>query len=318
MKIGGLDFAWTSGVCVGFGSGEQKITRPLFLLSSLPPPIVLASCCVILSLPLTLLFTTGIQVFGFGVLLVVLRGARCTFVLLSGPVWALLGGAHQPKEPGQFYCPAAFQSKKPTVRRVSGRGWGGHGWRSGLNVTADCHRSSPALSRSVLPLEKPRGRQMHLPEIHTPGPDAYPPQLQGFTEMLHVPHTGVHLHSFKRAQRDIGLYPTSPWSFEPNVNLKKQHRSLKSPPWKTRSPQTPHTSKSPRPRTALLLLNLCTPLTSQITVSALSLALLCCFEHQRKSAMVCLDEQIGISAGFTVHVKTHDQADVHACACVCV
>lgn len=131
--------------------------------------------CVILSLPLTLLFTAGIQVFGFGVLLAVLRGARCTFVLLSGPVWALGGGDHQPKEPGQFYCPAAFQSKKPTVRRVFGRGWGGHGWGSGSNVAADCHRSSPALSRSVLPPQEPRGRQMHLPEIHTPGPDAYPP-----------------------------------------------------------------------------------------------------------------------------------------------
>lgn len=76
-------------VCVIFGSWEQKTTHPLFLLSSLPSSILLASCCVILSLPLTLLFTTGIQVFGFGVLVVVLRGARCTFVLLSGPVWAL-------------------------------------------------------------------------------------------------------------------------------------------------------------------------------------------------------------------------------------
>lgn len=223
-------------VCVIFGSWGQKITHPLFLSRSLPSPVFLAWCCVILSLPLTLLFTTGIQVFGFGVLLVVLRGARCTFVLLSGPVWALgwwwwrRGGHTSRKEPGQFYCPAAFQSNKPTVRRVFWQGWGGHGWSSGLNVTADCHRSSPALSRSVLPLEEPRGRQMHLPEIHTLGPDAYslpphptpptPLHLQGFTEMLHVPCTGVHLHSFRRAQRDIRLFSTGPWNFEPSVNLK--------------------------------------------------------------------------------------------------
>lgn len=144
-------------------------------------------------------------------------GAERCKVHFCPPVRACvgLGRGHQPKEPGQFYCPVAFQSKKPMVRRVFGRGWGGHGWSSGLNVTADCHRSSPALSRSVLPLEEPRGRQMHLPEIHTLGPDAYPPHLQGFTEMLHVPHTGVHLHSFKRAQRDIRLYSTSPWNFEP-------------------------------------------------------------------------------------------------------
>lgn len=60
---------------------------------------------------------------------------------------------------------------------------------------------------------------MHLPEIHTLGPDVCPPHLQGFTEMLHVPRTGVHLRSFKRAQRDIGLYSTIRWNFEPSVNL---------------------------------------------------------------------------------------------------
>lgn len=82
-------------VCVIFGSWEKKITHPLFLLSPLPSPIFLTLCCVILSRLLSLLITTGIQVFGFGVLLVVLRGARCTFVLLSGPVWALGGGTSQ-------------------------------------------------------------------------------------------------------------------------------------------------------------------------------------------------------------------------------
>lgn len=49
-------------------------------LSSLSPQVV--------SFPLSLLFNAGIQVFAPRVLLVVLRGARCTFVLLSGPVWA--------------------------------------------------------------------------------------------------------------------------------------------------------------------------------------------------------------------------------------
>lgn len=144
----------------------------------------------------SLLFTTGIQVFGPRALL---RGARCTFVLLSGPVWAF-GGGHQPKAPGQFHCPAEFQSKNYGKKGVQrGVGWIRVGPGS---VTADCHRFSPASSRSVLPLVEPQGRQMHLPEIHTPRPDAYlPPHLQGFTEMLHVPCTGVHLHSFKKSTK---------------------------------------------------------------------------------------------------------------------
>lgn len=68
--------------------------------------------------------------------------------------------------------------------------------------------SPPALSRPVLSLEELQGRQKHLPEIHTPGPDAYLPHLQGFTETLHVPHTLSSTYSFKKgAQR--GRQPTS-------------------------------------------------------------------------------------------------------------
>lgn len=96
--------------------------------------------------------------------------------------------------------------------------WQGVGWtRVELGLECDCRL--PPLFSCLVPFcpasRGAAGQQMHLPEIHTLGPDAYPPHLQGFTEMLHVPHTGVHLHSFKRAQRDIRLYSTSPWNFEP-------------------------------------------------------------------------------------------------------
>lgn len=134
------------GLCVLLGSlecvcyiwqlGAENHPSSFSFQVSLPSPIFLASCSVILSRPLSPSYLP--QVFRYvapGVLLLVPRGARCTFVLLSGPVWAF-GGGHQPKAPGQFYCPAAFQSKKASVRRVFGRGWGGYGRGSGLSVTA--------------------------------------------------------------------------------------------------------------------------------------------------------------------------------------
>lgn len=53
---------------------------------------------------------------------------------------------------------------------------GGRGFKTGgarlelVCVTAEIAlHSPPAFSRSILSLEEPQGRQMHLPEIHTPG-----------------------------------------------------------------------------------------------------------------------------------------------------
>lgn len=113
---------------------------------------------------------------------------------------------------------------------VGGGGWGGGGSRRvelSLEFVCvvcvcdcrDCLNSPPALSRPILSLEEPQGRQMHLPEIHTPGPDAYLPHLQGFTETLHVPHTLVSTYSLLKegAQKDIKLYCTLHLK---NLNLK--------------------------------------------------------------------------------------------------
>lgn len=51
-------------------------------------------------------------------------GAERCKVHFCPPVRACVGpGGHQPKGPGQFYCPVAFQSMKDMVRRVLG-GWG--------------------------------------------------------------------------------------------------------------------------------------------------------------------------------------------------
>lgn len=162
------------------------------------------------------------QVFRYlapGTLLAVLRGARCTFVLLSGPVWAFGGDASQ-KHWDSSIVPL-HSAQRAMVRRVFGRGWGGYGWGWGLSVTADCHRVSPASSRSVLPLVEPQGRQMHLPEIHTPGPDAYLPTPS--PRFYRNAACATHWCPFtllKRAQRDyIRLYSTSLWNLELSVNL---------------------------------------------------------------------------------------------------
>lgn len=73
---------------------------------------------VIPSLPLIYRRYSGIRP---GLLLLVLRGARCTFVLLSGPVWARGEEGGAPTEgPGQFYCPDTFQPMKNTVGSEGG------------------------------------------------------------------------------------------------------------------------------------------------------------------------------------------------------
>ncbi|KAK2897548.1 hypothetical protein Q8A73_013928 [Channa argus] len=101
----------------------------------------------------------GTQVFAPGVLLVVLRGARCTFVFLSGPVWAQGGARRRTRTVLLYGCIPV------------NKGY----------VSTDCLPTlppPPALSHPVLSLEEPQGKQMHLPEIHTSGPDAYLPHLQ--------------------------------------------------------------------------------------------------------------------------------------------
>lgn len=195
------------------GSRKSPI---LFFFQVLSP--LLSFSPHIVSFFLSLLFTTGIQVFGPGTLLAVLRGARCTFVLLSGPVWAFGGDASQ-KHWDSSIVPL-HSAQRAMARRVFGRGWGGYGWGWGLSVTADCHRFSPASSRSVLPLVEPQGRQMHLPEIHTPGPDAYlpTPSPRFYRNAVCATHWGPFT-LLKRAQRDIRLYYTSLWNLEPSVNL---------------------------------------------------------------------------------------------------
>lgn len=138
-------------VCVVFGSWEQKITHPLFLLGSLPSPIFPAWCCVIPSLPLTLLFTTGIQVFGFGVLLVVLRGARCTFVLLSGPVWAFgggRGGTTLAKRTGTVLLSCCIPVKEAYGKEGV---WQGVGWTR-VELGLACDRRLPPLFSCLVPL----------------------------------------------------------------------------------------------------------------------------------------------------------------------
>lgn len=172
-----------------------------------PSSLSLLSPCLMLchsffpSLPL---IYHSFQVFAPGVLPVVQRGARCTFVLLSGPVWAQGAPTERTR--------TVLLSRHIPVNEGYGKegvGWGGvgGGFKTGGAVFSLCvwcvwlqrlHstlHSPPALSRSILSLEEPQGRQMHLPEIHTPGPDAYLPHLQSFTEILHVPHTLVSTYT---------------------------------------------------------------------------------------------------------------------------
>lgn len=124
-------------VCVIFGSWEQKITHPRFPFKFLSPlrsflPHVV-SFFLAPSLPLIYRRYSGMWPPGCCWWCREVQGALLSSCQgLCGP-W---GGGHQPKAPGQFYCPAAFQSKKASVRRVFGRGWGGYGRGSGLSVTA--------------------------------------------------------------------------------------------------------------------------------------------------------------------------------------
>lgn len=201
--------------CVIFGSWEQKITHPLFLSSSLPSAIFLASRCVVLSLPLIYHTYSGIWPQDAA------GGAERCKVHFCPPVRAcvgLWGGASQ-KHWDSSIVPLHSAQRAP-VRRVFGRGWGGYGWGWGLSVTADCHRFSPASSRSVLPLVEPQGRQMHLPEIHTPGPDAYlpTPSPRFYINAACATHW-CPFTLLRRAQRDIRLYSASLWNLEPSLNL---------------------------------------------------------------------------------------------------
>lgn len=118
----------------------------------------------------------------------------------------LCGPRGAPAEgPGQFYCPDAFQSMKDTVGSeggVLGKGakTGGEdqslSWGSRVCVcvceSTDCLPSPPpppVLSRPVLSLEEPQGRPVHLPEIHTPGPDAYLPPISKVLQKHCMRHT---------------------------------------------------------------------------------------------------------------------------------
>lgn len=95
------------------------------------PLLLFTSSCVILPS----LFTACVQVFAPEVWLVLPGGARCTFVLLSGPVWAkgVVVVVGMPTEGrGRVYCPYTFHSSKNTVVGEGGmfnRG-AGDGWRS--------------------------------------------------------------------------------------------------------------------------------------------------------------------------------------------
>lgn len=70
-----------------------------------------------ITLPSFTFLTTGIQVFAPRMLLAVLKGARCTFVFLLGPVWAP-GNTYQ--RPGQSYCFEAFHLKKGLLSSKGG------------------------------------------------------------------------------------------------------------------------------------------------------------------------------------------------------
>lgn len=165
--------AWTSGwICVILGNWKEKITCPL--LYSLSRHFA--------SLPLIYYRYSGICPQG-----VAGHGERCKVHFCSLVRTCVGPGGHQPKGPGQFYCPVAFQPMKDMVSRVLGRGLGvfQDGWSSVLILCMcrvcdckDCRHSPPTLSRSVLSVTEPQGRQTHLPEIQTLGPDAYLPLLQ--------------------------------------------------------------------------------------------------------------------------------------------
>lgn len=204
-------------VCVLYLAAGSRKSPILFSFQVLSP--LLSFSPHVVSFFLSLLFTTGIQVFGPRD---AAGGAERCKVHFCPPVRAcvgLWGGDASQKHWDSSIVPL-HSAQRATVRRVFGRGWGGYGWGWGLSVTADCHRFSPASSRSVLPLVEPQGRQMHLPEIHTPGPDAYLPTPS--PRFYRNAACATHWCPFtllKRAQRDIRLYSTSLWNLGLSANL---------------------------------------------------------------------------------------------------
>lgn len=83
IKVGRLksiSFLWNYMSLLELAAAEILLFWLIFSLYSLSS--LTSDCCVILSF-----LTTGIQVFASRVLLVVLGVARCTLVLVSGPVW---------------------------------------------------------------------------------------------------------------------------------------------------------------------------------------------------------------------------------------
>lgn len=157
-----------------------------------------------------LFFTSGIQVFAPRVLLVVLRSARCTFVLLSGPVWAQRGvGGHQPKDQDSSIVQAHSSQWRIWWGAKEGGAMGREDKMGGeqplsedlgfVCVTADCLPSSPPPPLRFVPsCPVPWGAagQAHAPAWN-PHPRArrLSPHLQGFTEMPHVPHTLVSTYT---------------------------------------------------------------------------------------------------------------------------
>lgn len=164
-------------------------------------------------------FTSGIQVFAPRVLLVVLRSARCTFVLLSGPVWARRGvGGHQPKDRDSSIVQAHSSQWRIWWGAKEGGalgredGWGtAFEWGSGVCVRY-C-RLPPLFSSSssssfcpVLscPLRSRRAGTCTCLKSTPQGQTPISPSPRFYRNAACATHTGVHLHSFKwKAQRDM-------------------------------------------------------------------------------------------------------------------
>lgn len=124
-----LDLWSVSVLYLAAGSRKSPI---LFSFQVLSP--LLSFSPHVVSFFLSLLFTTGIQVFGPRD---AAGGAERCKVHFCPPVRACVGlwGGRQPKALGQFHCPAAFRSKSYGKKGV----WQGVGWiRVGLGFECDC------------------------------------------------------------------------------------------------------------------------------------------------------------------------------------
>ncbi len=151
----------------------------------------------------------------------VLRGARCTFVLLSGPVWAQRGARRRTRT-------VLLSRRIPLNEGYGGRvlcrgakmGGDQSEWGSGVCVCdcRDCLTSPPpppppppAYSRPILSCPSCAAGQANAPAWN-PHPRARrlsPPSPRFYRNIACATHTGVPLRSFrKEAQWDIELHHT--------------------------------------------------------------------------------------------------------------